>query len=117
MQAHDVRVLRLGRAGVRLRLRRKLSLGLRVRIRVRVRLRVRLGIGLGIGKDYETNPNPNPTPGRVLRLLQRAELALEQRLDARALASDGQAHLLASEPHAAVHHLEEGLALGLGLSG
>ena len=53
---------------------------------------------------------------RVLRLLQRAELALEQRLDARALASDGQAHLLASEPHAAVHHLEEGLALGLGLS-
>ena len=48
-----------------------------------------------------------------LRLLQRAELALEQRLDARALASDGQAHLLAGEPHAAVHHLEEGLALGL----
>ena len=62
-------------------------------------------------------PTLTLTHVRVLRLLQRAELALEQRLDARALASDGQAHLLASEPHAAVHHLEEGLVLGLGLSG
>ena len=42
---------------------------------------------------------------RVLGLLQGAELAIQQPLDAGALVVDGQGHLLAGEPHATIHDL------------